>query len=40
MFKIIDNIAPKIMKDHFAPKISPYDPHNNNSFQRRKIDSV
>ena len=40
MFKIIDIIAPKIMKEHFAPKISPYDPYNNNSFYRRKINSV
>ena len=28
------------MKDFFAPKMSPYDPCNNNSFKRRRVNSV
>ena len=35
MFKVKDNTAPEIMKELFAPKMSPYDLRNNNSFKRR-----
>ena len=40
MFKVKNNIAPEIMKELFAPKMSPYDLRNNNSFKRRRIKSV
>ena len=35
MFKVKNNIAPEIMKDLFAPKMSSYDLRNNDSFKRR-----
>ena len=34
MFKVKNNIAPEIMKEHIAPKMSPFDLRNSNSFQR------
>ena len=37
MFKVKNNIAPEIMKELFAPKVSHYDLHNNNSFKRRRV---
>ena len=40
MLKVKNNIAPESMKDFFAPKMSPYDPCNNNSFKRRRVNSV
>ena len=40
MFKVKNNIAPEIMKKLFAPKMSPYDVRNSNSFKRRGINSV
>ena len=40
MFKVKNNIALKIMKDFFAPKIGRYELRNNNSCQRRKVNSV
>ena len=40
MFKVRNNIAPKIMKDLSARKMSPYDLRNNNSFKRRRVNSV
>ena len=40
MFKVKNNIAPEIMKELFAPKVSPYDLRNNNSFKRRRLNSV
>ena len=40
MFKVKNNIAPGIMKELFAPKISIYDLRNNNSFKRRIVNSV
>ena len=39
MFKVKNNIAPEIMKELFAPKMSPYDLHNSNSFKRRTVNS-
>ena len=40
MFKFKKNIAPEIMKELFAPKMSPYDLCNNNSFKRRRVNSL
>ena len=40
MFKVKNNIAPKIMKELFAPKLSPYDLRNSNSFKRKRVNSV
>ena len=40
IFKVKNNIAPEIMKELFAPKISPYGLRNNNSFKRRRVNSV
>ena len=40
MFKVKNNIAPEIMKERFARKMSPYDFRNNNSFKRRRGNSV
>ena len=40
MFKVKNNIAPEIMKELFALKISYYDLRNNNSFKSRRVNSV
>ena len=40
MFKVKNNIAPEIMKELFAPKMSPYDLRNNNSFKSKRVNSV
>ena len=40
MFKVKNNIAPEIMKELFAPKISSYDLRNNDSIMRRRVKSV
>ena len=40
MFKVKNNIAPEIIKQFFAPKVSPYDLRNKNSFKRRTANSV
>ena len=40
MFKVKNNIAPEIMKELFAPKMSPYDLRNNNSFKRMRVNFV
>ena len=40
MFKVKNNIAPEIMKEPFASKMSFYDLRNNNSFKRRRVKSV
>ena len=40
MFKVKNNIAPEVMKERFDPKMSPYDLRNNNSFKRRRANSV
>ena len=40
IFKVKNNIATEIMKELFAPKMSPYDLRNNNSFKRRIINFV
>ena len=40
MFKVKNNITPEIMKELFAPKISPYNLRNKNSFKRRRVNSV
>ena len=40
MFKVENNIAPEIMKELFAPKMSRYDLRNNNSFKGRRVNSV
>ena len=40
MFKVKNNIAPEIMKELFAPKMSSYNLRNNNSFKRRRVKSV
>ena len=36
MFKVKNNIAPEIMKEIFAPKMSP----DNHTFKRRRVNSV
>ena len=40
MIKVKNNIAPEIMKELFAPKMSPSDLHINNSFERRRVNYV
>ena len=40
MFKVKNNIALEIMEELFVPKMSPYDLRNNNSFRRRRVNSV
>ena len=40
MFKVKNNIVPEIMKELFAPKMTPYDLRNNNSFKRRRVNFV
>ena len=40
MFKVKNNISPEIMKELFAPKMTPYDLRNNNSFKRRRVNFV
>ena len=40
MFKVKNNIAPEIMKDLFASKMSLYDLRNNNSFKRGRVNFV
>ena len=40
MFKVKDIVVLKIMKELFAPEMSPYDVRNNNSFKRRRVNSV
>ena len=40
MFKVKNNIAPEIMKELFAPKMSSYDLRNNDSFKRRRVNSA
>ena len=40
MFKVKNNIVLEIMKELFAPKTSSSDLRNNNSFKRRRVESV
>ena len=40
MFKVKNDIAPEIMKELFAPKMTPYDLRNYNSFKRRRVNFV
>ena len=40
MFKVKNNVAPEIMKELFAPKMSPYDLRNIDSFKRRRVNTV
>ena len=40
IFKVKNNIAPKIMEELFALKMSPYDLCNKNSFMRKKVSSL
>ena len=40
MFKVKKNIAPEIMKELFTPNVSTNDLRNNNSFKRRRVNSV
>ena len=40
MFKFKNNIAPEIMKELFTPKMRPYELRNNNSFKRRRVNSL
>ena len=40
MLKVKNNTAPEVMKEHFAPKMSPYDLYNNNPFKRKRVNSV
>ena len=40
MFKVKNNVAPKIIKELFVTNMSPYELYNNNSFQRRRLNSV
>ena len=35
MSKVKNKFAPQIMKELFAPKMSPYDLRSNNSFKRK-----
>ena len=40
MFKVKNNTVPEIMKELFAPKMSPYDLPNHNFFKRKRVNSV
>ena len=40
MFKVKNNIAPEIMKELFAPKVSSYELRDNNSFKRRRVNCL
>ena len=40
MFKVKNNIGPEIIKELFAPKVSSYELRDNNSFKRRRVNSV
>ena len=40
MLKVKNNIAPEVMKEIFAPKMSSYDLRNNNPFKSRRVKSV
>ena len=40
MFKVKNNIPPKIKKELFPPKMGPYDLRYDNSFKRRRVTSV
>ena len=40
MFKVKNNIAPEIMKELFAPKMSSYNLCNTNPFKRRRVKSA
>ena len=40
MFKVKNNIAPDIMKEPFASKMSPHDLCNNSLFKKRRVNSV
>ena len=40
MFKVKNNIAPEIMKQHFAPKTRPFDLRHNNMFKQRGLNFV
>ena len=40
MVNVKNNIAPEIIKELFAPKMSPYDRLNNNSIKSRRVTSV
>ena len=40
LFKVKNNIAPEITKELFALKMSFYDLRKNNSFKRRRLNSV
>ena len=40
MFKVEDIIGLKIIKELFSPNVSPYDLHNDNSFKRRRVNSL
>ena len=40
MFKVKNNIVPKFLKEMFAPKMSPYDLRNNNSFKRSRVSEL
>ena len=40
MFKVKNNIAPKILKELFATKMSSYDLRNNDSFKRKRVNSA
>ena len=40
MFKVKNNIGPEIIKEVFATKVSSYELRDNNSFKRRRVNSV
>ena len=40
MSKVKNIISPEIIKELFPPKVNPYDLCNNNSFKRRRVNSV
>ena len=40
MFKVKNVIPPEIMRELFAPKMSPYDLRNINSFKKSSVNSV
>ena len=40
MFKIHRGFSPDILREIFVPKISLYNLHRNNTFERRQVDSV
>ena len=40
MYKVSNNMSPRILNDTFAPRATPYKSHNPLSFKMQKVHSV